>query len=448
MRSVALVVGLSIVLISASGWSEVQYFKIPTPPQEPAKGRKAAPQKPVQADAAKEPADVSTATQQPGGPYFTSIQTGSHQTLDQARKEASRLKALVGIDTFIRPYKIRDKGTQYRVFIGKFDSKPQALEYQQTLKRKGIVDQSWIKRLRATPGETSGASTPPAKPAPAAETAPPKKIDKKSAQTPGSVKHPAKPKPKPVAKTAPAKKKSIPSKKPKREVVQKKPEPRTTLPQKSVKKALPSTPQQQPVVSKKTKPGAPPPKKSVEKTASDEKKKQPGRFYVGPRAGLLYAPGATDFRITRISGGNTEHWEFEDLKPLVGINIGWRFNDRWHLEALLERVVMANIKMQYVTLGPKMYVSDWRTAKSYVRAALVYGNMGWDKAPGDFDDAMGAEAGFGIDIMGTDFSFGLEAAYRHIAFDYNAPSGTGVTASDSQIDFSGFTLTGCARAHF
>ena len=115
---------------------------------------------------------------------------------------------------------------------------------------------------------------------------------------------------------------------------------------------------------------------------------------------------------------------------------------------LVEKVVMANLEMEYHTLGPKLYFSDSGTPKTYLRAALIYGRMAWDEAPGDFDSAIGAEAGFGIDFIGSDYSFGLEAAYRHIAFDYNRPSGSGVTATDSQIDFSGFTLTGCARAHF
>jgi hypothetical protein len=132
----------------------------------------------------------------------------------------------------------------------------------------------------------------------------------------------------------------------------------------------------------------------------------------------------------------------------VGINIGWRFNDRWHLDALLERVVMASIKMQHLTLGPKIHFRDSGRVRPFARAALVYGTLDWDGAPGDFDSTLGVETGFGIDIPGTDFSFVVETAYRHIAFDYNSPSGTGVTASDSQIDFSGFTITGCARAHF
>jgi hypothetical protein len=444
MKSVAIVVALSIVFFSAFGWSDVQYYKIPTPPKEPDKGQVTTPEKPAQAKPTeakpqkvkpvqtdlkkdrprvstpdktaspkgKPPKSVGTKQPTPRGPYITSLQIGSFKTLDQARKEKSRLKAL-GIDGFIRHEKARGKGMWYRVYIGKFNSKRQALDYEKELKRKGIIHWSWIKRLRATPSKAPVAPTAAAKPDPAAKAVPSqtsgKKIDRKRPR----FKPPTKPATKPVAKTAPEKTK------PKR-----------------------------PVVSKKTKPRTPPPTKTTKKTVSKEKKERPGRFSLGPRAGVLYAPGLSDFRITRTVGSNTEHWEFEDLKPLVGVAIGWRFSDHWSVDAVVERVVMADIKMQYLTLGPKMHFSDSGTVRTYLRAALIHGSMEWEKAPGDFDSSMGAEAGFGIDFIGSSFSFELEAAYRHIAFDYNPPSGTDVTATDSQIDFSGFTLTGCARAHF
>ena len=448
MKSAAIVVALSIVFFSASGWSDVKYYKIPAPPKEPDKGQATTPEKPaekkpaeaepVKIEIKKKPPRVSTPDKstspttgsqaappkskspktggtkkrKPRGPYMTSIQVGSFQTHDQALEEESRLKAL-GIDAFIRHEKVRAKGLRYRVYIGKFNSKRQALDYEKELKGKGIIHWSWIKRLRVTPSQAPVVSAPATKPSPVAKAAPSQKPDKKTDRKPAPVKRPATPAPKPVAKTSPG------IAKPKRPAVTKKAEPRT-----------------------------PPPKKSAKKTAPEDKKEKPGRFSLGPRIGLLYAPGASDFSITRTIGSNTERWEFEDLKPLVGLNIGWRFSDNWSLDALVERVVMADIKMQYITLGPRLHFSGSGSVRTYLRAALVHGSMEWEKAPGDFDASFGAEAGFGVDFIGSDFSFGVEAAYRYIAFDYNSPSGTDVTATDSQIDFSGFTLTGCARAHF
>jgi hypothetical protein len=430
MKSAAIVVALSIVFFSTSGWSDAKYYKIPQPPKEPDKGHVTTPEKPAQTDVKKEQPRASTpnnsaspkkskphkavSTNKPKqrGPYIVSLQIGSFITHNQARKEESRLKDL-GIDAFIRHEKVSDGGMRYRVYIGKFDSKRNALDYEQELKRKGIIHWSWIKRLRATPGQAPVASAPAKTPSPAAKTAPSQKSGRKIARKRPRFKRPAKPVAQPVAKTAPEK-----------------------------------TEPQRPVVSKKTKPPAPEQKKATKKTAAKDKKERPGRFSLGPRAGLLYAPGASDFLITRTVGSNIEIWEFEDYKPMAGLSIGWRFSDKWSVDAVVEKAVMSNLDMLYLTHGPKMHFSATGTTRTYLRAALVYGTLAWDDAPGDFDSSIGAEAGFGIDFNGTDFSFGVETAYRHIVFDYNSPSGTEVTATDSQIDFSGFTLTVYARAHF
>ncbi|MGD9187564.1 MAG: SPOR domain-containing protein, partial [Desulfobacteraceae bacterium] len=170
MKSAAIVVALSIVFFSTSGWSDVKYYKIPTPPKEPDKGQVTTPEKPAEAKPekakpaqtdvkkkqpdvgtpnksaspkSKPPKTVSKKKQKPRGPYMTSLQVGSFHTLDQARKEESRLKAL-GIDAFIRREKVSGKGMRYRVYIGKFNSKRQALDYEQEMKRKGIIHWSWI----------------------------------------------------------------------------------------------------------------------------------------------------------------------------------------------------------------------------------------------------------------------------------------------------------------
>ena len=146
MRSAAIVVALSIVFFSTSGWSEVKYFKIPAPPEEPDKVQTTPPEEPVPeepvpeetAPKSKPPKTVSTKKQKPQGPYILSLQVSSFQTLEQARNEESRLKA-IGVDAFIRHEKVRGKGMWYRVYIGKFNSKRQALDHEKRLKEKGII---------------------------------------------------------------------------------------------------------------------------------------------------------------------------------------------------------------------------------------------------------------------------------------------------------------------
>jgi hypothetical protein len=136
---------------------------------------------------------------------------------------------------------------RYRVYIGKFNSKREALDYEQELKRKGIIHWSWIKRLRAPPSGAPIASAPAKKPGPTAKAAPSQKSGKKIARKRPRFKRPAKPATKPLAKTAPEKPK------PKR-----------------------------PVVSKKTKPRTPPSDKSKKKTAPKDKEEKLGRFSLGP----------------------------------------------------------------------------------------------------------------------------------------------------------------------
>jgi hypothetical protein len=462
MRSVAIVVVWFIVLFSTSGWSDIQYHKIPTPPEEPAQSQVETPEKPAQTDIEKESSNISPSNKsaapktgdrqteplkseppkivdankpKPNGSYITSLQVGSFQTLDQARKEASRLKAL-GVDVFIRNEKARGTGNRYRVYIGKFNSKRQALDYEKELKHKGIIYWSWIKRLRVNPNQMATATAPATKPSPdASATAPATKSspDVKAAASQTSSKK--------IDRKSPRFKRPI--------HVVSKPAPVQTKPERPVvaKKVAPRTPPPA-IHPKSSPPPPPPPKKSTRKTASKGKKQQHKRFYLGSRAGLLYAPGTSDFRITQTIDSNAAHWEFENLKPIVGLNSGWQFNDHWFVDAVVERTVMTNLDMLFLTLGPKRRFSDSETNGSYLRAALVYGKLAWDDAPGDFDPSMGAEIGYGIDFIGSQFSLGLEAAYRYITFDYNSPSGTEVTSTDSQIDFSGFTLTICARAHF
>lgn len=434
MRSAAIVVALFIFFFSSSGWSEVKYFKIPTPPKESDESQETTPQKPAETKPAqsevpkkspsvstpgkpanaenekpltappesKPPKAVGTKKQKPRGPYVTTLQIASFQSLNQARKEESRLKAL-GIDAFIRHEKVQGKGMWYRVYAGKFNSKRQALDYEHELKSKGIIRWSWVKRLRMTPAPSITAAPsvtkPAAKPAPAPAAPAPQ------------------PAPKPVEKDKPA--------------------PVATKPKK-------------PAAPKEAKPSTPPPKKTKPKPkdAPKDKTTQPGRFSLGLRGGILYAAGASDFRITQTTGSDTEHWEFEDLKPLVGLNIGWRVSNHWSLDAVVEQIVMANLDSQYLTIGPKVYFSDSGTTRIYTRASLVYGTLSWDEAPGDFDSSMGAEIGYGVDFISSNFSFGLEAAYRHITFDYSPPSDGDVTFTDSEIDFSGLMVTGCIRYHF
>ena len=76
--------------------------------------------------------------------------------------------------------------------------------------------------------------------------------------------------------------------------------------------------------------------------------------------------------------------------------------------------------------------------------------MSWDEAPGSFDTGLGWELGTGLDIITirSNMKLGLETSYRRIKLDYNVPSGPGVTSSQSEIDFSGFSFAGFMSFYF
>lgn len=454
MKSAAIVAVLFIFLFSSAGWSEVKFFKIP--PQEkktddqqspgaqkpgeskadeatesqapPATEKGQAPARSVKKDqtpaqpvkqrkpSAAQPAKAKR--QQPKGPYITSIQISSFQKSDQAQAEAQRLKSL-GVDAFIRHERVRGKGMWYRVYAGKFDSRRQALDYEQKLKRKGIIHWSWIKRLPLA-SESEPAAAQPARKKPSAAK-PAARANRTPKQAP--TRKQAAVAPEPTRKSKPARKTSV---------------------QPAERKPPPS--QAARTTRKKTK------RPATKKTASKSKPKggsiQPGRLSIGIRSGVLLANGASDFIITETAGVDTNRYEFETTKPLSGLSVSVRFNDRWSADAIIEQVVLTNLDMQYMSLGPKMCIIDSGAIKTYVRAAGVFGNLAWDEAPGEFDSAMGMEAGIGVDLVGTRFNGGLEACYRSIAFDYTEPSNGSATATDSQIDFSGFVLSGCVRIHF
>ena len=300
--------------------SKTEFFKVPTPEKKPDEGPAAPPEKPAapKADVKKEepkesrpakpkpqvtsaPTDQkkkaatknqSRPKRQPDGIYIVTLQVGSYKELKDAQDEAQRLKSHA-VSTIIKRETIRGKGDYYLVYAGRFKSKRDALGYDQELKKEGVISWSWVKRIRLTPEE-------------AAQQSPRRK-----------------------ARTARIKQKPID----KKTVSVKKP-PKTSHHKKQTTQAAPKP---APKKAKKTKPPVKkqPRKEPQTKAKPKDKASQLGRFSLGIRLGVLLASSASDFRITRIVGSDTEHYEFENNKALAGLTANWRFNDRWSLDAAI-----------------------------------------------------------------------------------------------------------------
>ena len=502
MKSAAFVVVLCIVFFSTASWSETKFFKIPTadkkpdqeqvtPPEAPAEpktdpksetkffkvppGEKkpdkepATPQeepptpkadvdkeKPKKSRSAKPKPEVTrtstdkkqkAGTKKSGpkkrrqnGDHILALQVGTFKDLKDAQDEAQRLK-LHAVSTVIKRETVRGKGDWYRVYAGRFKTKRDALAYDQELKKEGVISWSWVKRIKLTREEIAQQSPRPKERAARSEQ---KQVEKKSTA-------PAK---KPSEKSPPKKRTTQPAP----EKVQKKesePAKRVEKPapkkiEKSEKKAPPAKkqPRKKPKSGLKSKPKSMPKSKPKDKPKDKDEKSIPGRFSAGIRISALFAISASDFRITSIEDGDTEHYEFENSKAMAGLTANWRFSDRWSLDAAIEKVIIANIDMQSLSMGAKMHFAKKGLYQPYLRASLIYGDLSWDEAPGDFDSTLGTDLGIGIDFVGWRLSAGVEAAYRYMTFDYNSPSDPDVTASDSQVDFSGFTLSGIVRYRF
>lgn len=327
-------------------------------------------------------------------PYVT-IQVGSFKTLKRARNEVSRLKAH-GISAIIKPGSVVGNDTWHRVHVGMFDSKIEAKRYERSLIRKGIVRTSWIQQIGKAGKKESAAQLRRQKgqPAKVKQTA--------KAKQPSKAKQPANVKRTPSGKAAVAQ---------------------------------------------------PPSKRAQRQNSQTEKGHKTSSihpaFSLGMRVGALLSFSASDLEITRTTGTGTRKWEFANGSAIVAVVPSLRLSDRWSIEGAVEQLILAELNMQYLSLGPKWHFKQVGSTNPYLRAALLYSRMDWGDAPGDFDDALGAEIGLGLDIRRTKkFSFGLEAIYRNISFDYNAPADPNVTHTDSNVDFSGLALFGHVRYHF
>ena len=174
-------------------------------------------------------------------------------------------------------------------------------------------------------------------------------------------------------------------------------------------------------------------------------------FSVTLKLGIVSFPRLGKFRVF----GPIRTWYLEKEYLSGAIAPSFCLNESLCLEGSLENVINAKFDFWYATLGPKL----WLTTSSrdalfnlspYVRGALAWGDMSWDGLPGSFDSSLGWELGIGLDAITihSSLKLGLETSYRGIAFDYNVPSGLGVTSRRGKVDFSGFFFSSFLRFGF
>ncbi len=172
------------------------------------------------------------------------------------------------------------------------------------------------------------------------------------------------------------------------------------------------------------------------------------RFSLGVKSSYFLASNAEDFIIERTTGSDQHAWSFKNAKVYNSLISSYRFNPTISIEAAIERAFFTKLDIWHLNMGPKFEFRKIGMLTPYAKGSLVIGHLEWDEVPGDFDTAWGWEGGFGVSFTRSNIQFGLETSYRAIKYDYNRPSDAGVTATDSQLDFSGYALSATLRYQF
>jgi opacity protein-like surface antigen len=212
------------------------------------------------------------------------------------------------------------------------------------------------------------------------------------------------------------------------------PPPPLTVPEPPEKKAEEEKEPEAAAVEEK----APKPKKPV-----SAKKAEAGRFSIGIKTGPYFASSVGGFEISRINGASTEIWKFNDSYMSIGLDFSYQLTKRFSIDGSYERAFFTNLDLSQFALGSSYNLNPAGEISPYLRGSLIYGSLSWSDAPGDFDNGFGWQLGFGATKrVFPKVEVGLEAYYQGIGYDYNAPSASGVTATDSKVDFSGFAIIG------
>jgi len=171
-------------------------------------------------------------------------------------------------------------------------------------------------------------------------------------------------------------------------------------------------------------------------------------FPLSLKIGAFTSSSANDFKITEQGASGTKRWSFTGTAVQAAFAPSIRLYKGFNFYGGFEYVFADDIDAMFFSLGPKLTfeVSDFFFP--YLKGGAVYGNLDWDGPPGKFDDGFGWETGGGVYFLKSQFKLGFDFLYRGIEFDYKTPRTGGVSASDSSIEFSGFSISGSLTYFF
>ena len=325
------------------------------------------------------------------------IHVSSFRRRKSAEIEVSNLSKH-GVQVFYKYESVKGKGKWFRVYIGTFKNRQEAMEKGVELLRKGII--SYYK---------------------------PRKVD-----------HDFLPDEMTVEFEELEKREAEPAGREERA-------PSIEVPQKPIEKAI----------------GEPPskPRAAEREITLREKERAEGKpskgyspsaslFSLSLNVGVYTSSSARDFKITEQTPSGTRRFSFTGDTAQTSLELGMRVYRNLNLYGRCEYAFAEDIDMVFVSLGPKLRLDilDW--AFLYLKGGVVYGDFDFDGAPGEFEDDFGWETGFGVDLLKSQFKIGFDVVYRDIEFDYKVPGVPGISASKSSIDVSGFSISASVTYFF
>lgn len=352
---------------------------------------------------------------------FYSIHVSSHRYRNNAESEVFHLKKR-GLQAFHQYETIPDKGKWYRVYIGRFDTKKEAKQKAIQLKQQKIVSYYSIIAIQeireASPRHTI-------------------ESDKYLQTETGSRKVSAEPhKEEPLSIKARKKQEEMKTDKlPLERRVEVKAD------KEKAQRAFERTKAERRKVS--------PVEKTPTETILKQWDLQRDRFLsMYLKAGAFTSSTASDFEIIEDQASGTMTWSFTGDTAQAGIVSSIKVFKGFNMYGGFEYAFADEINAMFFSVGPELTFDVSDSIFPYIKGGTVYGTLDWEVIPGEFDDGLGWETGCGVYLLKSRFKLGVDFLYRGIEFDYTPPNTTGVSANDSLIDVSGFSISGSVAYFF
>jgi hypothetical protein len=325
------------------------------------------------------------------------IQVGSYKIPDDAERQKARLIAH-GLDASIGYEAVKDKGMMYRVYVGQFESFNAAKKYAGEISAKGWISGFWVKKRQITDPKPSEPPT----------------LDKKK-------------EPKSDPPVIPVKKVIVPEKAPVAA---------------SESGAIVKEPTIKENLGAEKMPDDPLPQDATDASLAKTKTVHHHRnVSIGLRPSIYKSAKANDFKIEQSGNDNNNSWSFDNTFVYIGLVGAYQINDKFSVEAGIDRDFMSDIDIWQLVAGAKYRFHQIGWGRPYLRGAVIVSNLKWEDAPGDFDTGLGLEGGLGIDFFYSSIKIGFETSYRRLRYNYNKPAGEDITATDDYLDVSGFSLS-------